>query len=110
MATKKRYCKQAVPIASIVNDVFGKMGVSRGTEHRIVFDAWNSIVPLKFKDKCRASSFRNGRFIVEVSSSPLMQELRCFRQSEFVSLLNQEIQFNSNNQSLIVKKIEFKSN
>jgi hypothetical protein len=45
-----------------------------------------------------------------VKSAPLMQELKCFRQSEFVLLLNQEIKFNSNNQSLIVNKIEFKSN
>jgi hypothetical protein len=110
MAAKKRYCKEVVHINSIISDVFSKMGVSRGTEHRIVFDAWNSIVPSKFKNKCRALSYRNGRFIVEVQSAPLMQELRCFRQSEFVLLLNQEIRFNTNNQSLFVKKIEFKSN
>jgi len=110
MDAKKRYCRQAIPITTIVSDVFGKMGISRDTEHRIVFDAWDSIVPPKFKNKCRALSFRNGRFIVEVKSAPLMQELKCFRQSEFVMLLNQEIKFNSNNQSLIVNKIEFKSN
>jgi hypothetical protein len=110
MEAKKRYCRQAVPITTIVSDVFGKMGISRGTEHRIVFDAWNSIVPTKFKSKCRASSYYNGRLIVEVKSAPLLQELKCFRQSEFVLLLNKEIQINSNNQSLIVKKIEFKSN
>jgi hypothetical protein len=110
MDIKKRYCRQAIPITTIVSDVFGKMGISRGTEHRIVFDAWDPIVPPKFKNKCRASSFRNGRLIVEVKSAPLMQELKCFRQSEFVLLLNQEIKFNSNNQSLVVNKIEFKSN
>ncbi|MBC8369918.1 MAG: DUF721 domain-containing protein [Planctomycetes bacterium] len=110
MPIKKRYCKQAIPITTIVSDVFGKMGISRGTEHRIVFDSWNAICPPKYKSKCRAASFHNGRFIVEVKSAPLLQELRCFRQSEFVSLINQEIQFNSNNQSLVVKRIEFKSN
>jgi len=108
MAAKKRYCKQAIPITTIVGDVFGKMGISRGTEYRIVFDAWDSIVPKKFKNKCRALSFRNGKFIVEVKSAPLMQELKCFRQSELVVLLNKEIKFNSNNQSLVVNKIEFK--
>ncbi|MDP6962767.1 MAG: DUF721 domain-containing protein [Planctomycetota bacterium] len=110
MSSKKRYCKQAVPIGSIVNDVLGTYGVSRGVEHKLVFEVWDAIVPLEFKDKCRAVYFRNGKLIIEVKSSPLLQELRCFRQSEFVSLINQEIQRGYSNQNLIVKKIEFKTN
>ena len=77
MDAKKRYCRQAIPITTIVSDVFGKMGIYRGTEHSIVFDAWDSIVPPKFKNKCRALSFRNGRFIVEVKSTAAMAELFC---------------------------------
>jgi predicted nucleic acid-binding Zn ribbon protein len=96
----------AVPISEIVSRVMQKQGWSRMSEHRAVFEAWQNVVPKTIGQRTRAVSFRGGRLIVIVESAPLMQELYCFRQSEFLTLLNQYLVNNSDN--AVVQRIEFR--
>ncbi len=96
----------AIPISEIVSRVMQKHGWSRMSEHRAVFDAWNQVVPVTIGKRTRPVSFRGGRLIVVVESAPLMQELYCFRQSEFLTLLNQYLANHSDN--AVVERIEFR--
>ncbi len=94
------------PISEIVSRVMQKQGWSRTSEHRAVFDAWHQVVPKTIGKRTRPVSFRGGKLIVVVESAPLMQELYCFRQSEFLTLLNQYLANHSDH--AVVERIEFR--
>lgn len=97
-----------MPIIDLVNQAFQKHGLSRGTEHRLVFESWARIVPPIYNERCQAVSFRNGRLIVAVQSAPLLEELCGFRIAEFVSLLNQDLSVRGEAAHVIVRAIEFR--
>ena len=109
-AAEKRYRHDAEPIADLVNRVVQKIGLSRGTEHKRVFGAWEAIVPPEFHGRCHAVASRGGRLVVAVESSPLLEELRCYRASEFVALLNQQLASGGDAAHVIVREIEFRRN
>lgn len=106
----RRYRPQAEPISDLVNRVVQGMGLSRATEHRRVFDAWEAIVPPEFLGRCHAVAFRGGKLVVAVESSPLLEELRCYRASEFVQLLNERIAGGGDAAHVVVRSIEFRRN
>jgi len=108
LSKSERYNPEAVPIIDLVNQVFQKHGLSRGTEHRLVFESWNRIVPPIYTERCKAVSFRNGKLIVAVQSAPLLEELRGFRDAEFVSLLNQDLSVRGEAAHVVVRTIEFR--
>ena len=108
MNQPKRYNPEAVPIIDLVNQVFQKHGLSRGTEHRLVFESWQRIAPPIYHERCKALSFRSGRLIVAVQSAPLLEELCVFRSSEFVSLLNQDLSVRGEAAHVVVRSIEFR--
>ena len=110
MKQESRYRPEAVPIGDFVNRVFQKYGLSRGSEYRLVFESWDRIVPPEYVGRARAVSFRNGKLIVAVESSPLLEELRGYRMGEFVSLLNQDISIRGEAAYLVVRGIEFRRN
>ena len=86
-----RHNAHAVRAGDILARLMQRKGWSRGGEHREVFAAWNEVVPTTIAKRSRAVSFRQGKLIVVVESAPLMQELRCFRQDEMLSLLNTQL-------------------
>ena len=81
-------------------------GWSRGAEHRAVFETWLQVVPETIGRRARPVSFRGGRLILVVESAPLLQELRCFRQSEMLTLLNQKL--SANGHQVLVEQLEFR--
>ncbi|MCH2101015.1 MAG: DUF721 domain-containing protein [Planctomycetes bacterium] len=101
-----RHNSQAIRVGDVLSRLLQKRGWSRGGEHREVFTAWSEVVPKTIGQRTRAVSFRNGRLIVVVESAPLMQELQCFRQTEFLSLLNNYLV--ARGQQVIVRQLEFK--
>lgn len=107
---RERFNPDAVPIGDLVNQVFQKYGLSRGTEHRMVFESWDRIVPPEYVGRAKAVSFRNGKLIVAVESSPLLEELRGYRVGEFVTLLNQDILVRGEATHVVVRGIEFRRN
>ncbi len=76
--------------------------------HRAVFEAWDSVAPENISGRCRAVSFRNGRLIVKVNSAPLLEELRCFRTGEFLSLINEELGRDETGVVPVIRKVEFR--
>jgi predicted nucleic acid-binding Zn ribbon protein len=104
--SKRRTNPEAVPVSEIVSRLLQKKGWSRGWEHRAVFEAWEAVVPQTIGSRSRAVSFRNGKLIVVVESAPLLQELRGFRQAEFLSLLNSRLVTTEN--STLVRQLEFR--
>lgn len=107
MRRQERFNPEPLPLGDLVNQAFQRHGWSRTTEHRLVFEAWDRIVPPHYLGRCRAVSFRAGRLIVVVESSPLLEELRGFRQEEFISLLNQDLVRTGQAQA-IVRRLEFR--
>lgn len=107
MRQDKRYNPAPLPLADLVNQAFQKHGWSRQSEHRLVFASWERIIPQHYLGRCRAVSFRAGRLIVVVDSSPLLEELRGFRQEEFLSLLNQDLARGGQAQAM-VNRLEFR--
>jgi predicted nucleic acid-binding Zn ribbon protein len=103
---KVRTNPEAVPVSDIVSRLLQQKGWSRGWEHRAVFEAWEKIVPETIGNRSRAVSFRNGKLIVVVESAPLLQELRCFRQAEFLALMNSQLVTTAN--STLVRRLEFR--
>lgn len=101
-----RHNSHAVRASDVVSRLMQKKGWSRGGEHREVFTAWSEVVPPTINQRSRAVSFRNGRLIVVVESAPLMQELQCFRQAEFLALLNSRLV--ARGQQVIVRQLEFR--
>ncbi|MDA0667339.1 MAG: DUF721 domain-containing protein [Planctomycetota bacterium] len=110
MKKPSRHNHDAVPIVDIVNQVFQQYGLSRSSEYRLVFESWDRIVPPVFVGRARAVSFRNGKLIVAVESSPLLEELRGYRIGEFIALLNQDISVRGEATHLVVRGIEFRRN
>lgn len=106
----RRYRPQAEPISDLVNRVVQGMGLSRATEHRRVFEAWQAIVPPEFLGRCHAAAFRAGKLVVTVESSPLLEELRCYRASEFVQLINERLAGGGDTAHVVVRSIEFRRN
>lgn len=106
----ERYRHEAEPISDLVNRVVQRIGVSRGTEHKRVFESWDRIVPPEFVGRCHAVAYRGGRLVVAVESSPLLEELRCYRASEFVALLNQQLTSSADAAHVVVRNIEFRRN
>lgn len=109
MSPRPKNTREALPIADLLNRVFQKHGLSRGTEYRLVFEAWERVVPEYYRPRSRAVSFRNGRLLVVVESAPLLEELRCFRAAEFVKLLNQDLSLRGEAAHVVVREIEFRS-
>ena len=107
MQRRERYNPAPLPLGDLVNQAFQKHGWSRTTEHRMVFASWDRIVPPHYLGRCRAVSYRAGRLIVVVDSSPLLEELRGFRLEEFLSLLNQDLQRNGQTQTMVTR-LEFR--
>ncbi len=107
-AAKKRFRHEAEPISDLVNRVVQRMGLSRGTEHKRVFESWEKIVPPEFIGRCHAVAFRSGRLVVAVESSPLLEELRCYRASEFVALVNQQLASSADAAHVVVRELEFR--
>lgn len=97
---------QAVRASDVLSRLMQKKGWSRGGEHREVFAAWSEVVPTTIGQRTRAVSFRDGRLIVVVESAPLMQELQCFRQAEFLSLLNTRLV--ARGQQVTVRQLDFR--
>ncbi len=89
MSARRR--SQPLPLRELLNQVLLKRGITRTVEHRVVFEAWERVIPDNIRTRTRALSFRGGRLLVGVSSAPLFEELRCFREAEFLRLLNEEI-------------------
>lgn len=101
-----RHNAQAVRVGDVLSRLMQKKGWSRGGEHREVFTAWSEVVPTTIGQRTRAVSFRDGRLIVIVESAPLMQELQCFRQAEFLSLLNTRLV--ARGQQVTVRQLDFR--
>ncbi|MHC4379664.1 MAG: DciA family protein [Planctomycetota bacterium] len=110
MKPKPRHNQEAVSIGDLVNQVFQKYGLSRGAEYRLVFESWDRIAPPEYLGRAKAVSFRNGKLIVAVESSPLLEELRGYRAGEFVALLNQDLSVRGEVTHLVVRGIEFRRN
>lgn len=88
---RPRHNRNAEPIASILSRVLHHRGFSSTLAHREVFSAWHRVVPTAVGERTRPVSFRGGVLTVIVESAPLMEELRCFRAGEFLTLLNGEL-------------------
>lgn len=105
-ATPPRKNRNAVHASEIVTRLLQRQGWGRATEHRAVFSAWEEVVPKTIAARTRAVSFRGGRLLVIVDSAPLMQELQCFRQDQFLSLINHHLV--ARGDSVVVRRLEFK--
>jgi len=102
----RRHNRKAVLLGDLIGKVLRSRGLSAPAQHRAVFSAWEKIVPPVISSRCRTVSFRNGKLMIQVESAPLLEELRCFRASEFLGLLNAELSRNSLN--IPVQKLEFR--
>lgn len=98
---------QPTLLREVLSQVLHKRGLGRRLEHRAVFEAWERIVPETIARRARPVSFRAGRLIVAVASAPLLEELRCFRASEFLQLLNRELT-GGDGPHCLVQKVEFR--
>ena len=97
-----------VPLAGIVNRAFHHHGWSRSTSHLMVFEAWERILPAEWSGRCRPVSFRAGRLIVAVDSSPLLEDLRVFRGATLLGLLNQTIRASGKLPIVEVRALDFR--
>jgi predicted nucleic acid-binding Zn ribbon protein len=91
----------------VLSRLMHQRGLGRNAEHTAVFAAWGRIVPDTIAQRTRPVSFRAGRLIVAVSSAPLLEELRLFRASEFLQLLNRELSA-SDGPHALVRTVEFR--
>ncbi|MBL7008395.1 MAG: DUF721 domain-containing protein [Planctomycetes bacterium] len=98
---------QPTLIRELLSSVMQARGLGRRLEHRAVFEAWERVVPEAFAKRARPVSFRASKLIVAVSSAPLLEELRCFRASEFLRLLNHELT-GGEGPHCLVQKVEFR--
>jgi len=105
-ANPPRKNSNAVHASEILSRLMQRQGWSRATEHRAVFAAWQEVVPKTIAARTRAVSFRGGRLLVIVESAPLMQELQCFRQDQFLALMNHHLV--ARGDSIVVRRLEFK--
>lgn len=97
-----------VPLADIVNRAFHRHGWSRSTSHTAVFEAWEGILPAEYRDRCRPVSYRAGRLIVAVDSSPLLEDLRIFRGAALLPLLNQALRASGRLPIVEVRALDFR--
>ena len=76
------------PLGDLVNRAFHRHGWSAGAAHAHVFEAWSGMLPAGLRERCRPVSFRGGRLVVAVDSSPLLEDLSSFRAPELLRTLN----------------------
>ncbi len=102
--------RQGKPVlaSEFISRLLHQRGWTRTSEHSAVFATWERIVPKSIAERSRPVSFRSGRLIVVISSAPLLEELRCFRASEFLNLLNKELNAQPESRNVVVRKLEFK--
>lgn len=105
MAPPRR--SQPTLIREILGPVLRQRGIGRGHEHRAVFEAWERVLPASFAARARPVAYRSGRLVVAVASAPLLEELRCFRASEFLRLLNHEL-VGGEGPHVVVRQIDFR--
>ena len=105
---ERRRVKKPVAVSDLLAPLARRFGWSRRAAHRAVFDAWDSIAPENISARCRAVSFREGRLIVKVNSAPLLEELRCFRASEFLGLINEELNREKTGVVPVIRKVDFR--
>ncbi|MDA1259214.1 MAG: DUF721 domain-containing protein [Planctomycetota bacterium] len=97
-----------VPLADIVNRAFHRHGWSRSTSHTTVFSSWETILPAEWRERCRPVSFRAGRLIVAVDSSPLLEDMRMFRGATLLGLLNEAIRASGRLPIVEVRALDFR--
>lgn len=107
---KKRFCESPIGVQDILGDVLSTLGVSRKIEHHFVFQVWEELLPQKYKKYCDPIFFRYGKLIIKVKSASVFDELNNFYKHKIIEVLNNELKNSTSNQTLIVKKIEFKLN
>ncbi len=84
-----------------------RRGLSRSGEFAAVCRAWEKAVPPEVQSRTRPLSFRNGVLSVQVTSAPLLEELRCFRQGEVLQRLNHDLARNRGT-SLQVRELDLR--
>jgi hypothetical protein len=97
-----------VPLADVVNLAFHRHGWSRSSAHGIVFECWDRILPEAWRERCRPVSYRAGRLIVAVDSSPLLEDLRMFRGAALLRVLNEAIRASGRLPIVEVRALEFR--
>ncbi|PCH78933.1 MAG: hypothetical protein COB96_04890 [Planctomycetota bacterium] len=98
-----------VLVREYISRLLHQRGWTRTSEYRAVFSAWERTIPESIAKRSKPVSFRSGRLIVVVSSAPLLDELRCFRSSEFLNLLNSDLGSHPESRNVVVQKLVFKS-
>lgn len=99
---------EPLPLADLLSRSFHRHGWGRSDAHRVVFDCWAEILPAEQRERCRAVSFRAGRLIVAVDSSPLLEDLRMFRAAALLATLNQAIRASGRLPVVEVRALDFR--
>lgn len=97
-----------VPLADAVNLAFHRHGWTRASAHTTVFETWETILPEEWRARCRPVSYRAGRLIVAVDSSPLLEELRMFRGAALLRVLNDAIRASGRLPIVEVRTLDFR--
>ncbi len=97
-----------VPLGDLLNQAFHRHGWSRSTAHHTVFESWAQIMPEDWRPRCRAVSFRAGKLIVAVDSSPLFEDLRVYRSASLLRLVNEAIRASGRLPIVEVRALEFR--
>lgn len=88
---------------SLLPALMRRFGLAQRIDHSAVAEAWDNCLPVNITERARPTKFRDGVLTVEVSSSPLLDELRCFRTAEFMELLNTHLS------GIQIRSIQFRS-
>lgn len=107
---KERFKQEPVALGDLMRQATQRLGLGRNQEHDLVFQAWEAIFPEEYRKRMRPTRFHSGCLSIAVSSAPLLEEMRCFRQSDFLALLNDELSRLSNQSSVVVRRLDFRRN
>jgi hypothetical protein len=100
--------RQPVPLADLVSRAVHRHGWSRATDHLHVFECWERVLPEEWRARCRAVSYRAGRLIVAVDSSPLLEDLRLFRAPQMLRVLNEALRLSGRLPIVEVRALDFR--
>jgi hypothetical protein len=107
---KERFKKEPVALGDLMRQASQRLGLGRNQEHNLVFQAWENIFPEKYRTRMHPTRFYSGCLSVAVSSAPLLEEMRCYRQSDFLALLNDELSRLNHQSTVVVRKLDFRRN
>jgi len=101
MENNRKNRKEFVHIGSIVNKVFRAARHDADADMMQVWNVWQGVVGNAVAENARPAAFKGNLLLVNVSSSPWLQQLQ-FLKADIITRLNQALK------QELVKEIKFK--